>query len=66
MPLLRIPDETGDTRMFWQTEEQQAAVAFQFEQFSRKGYAAFVEGRVIKEFDPTAAEITMLKPIAAG
>jgi hypothetical protein len=66
MPLLRIPDETGDTRIPWVTDEEQAAAAFQFDQFSRQGYAAFAEGRIIKEFDPAAAEITMLKPIAAG
>ena len=64
--LLRITDSTGDTRLPWETAEEQEAVAFQFDQFNRKGYAAFSQGKKITAFDPTSDEVIMIGPIVAG
>lgn len=66
--MLRITDSTGDTRLPYETEDQQAvdAVAFQFDQFSRKGYAAFADGVKVKAFNPLAAETIMVAPIVGG
>lgn len=65
MPLLRITDETGDTRIPWEDKDLEA-VAFQFSQFSAKGYAAFADGQKVKAFAPEANEIIMIKPVVGG
>jgi hypothetical protein len=59
-------DSTGDTRLPWATEAECEAVAFQFDQFMLKGYQAFANGKRLKEFNPIADEIIMVKQIVAG
>lgn len=66
MPMLRITDSTGDTRMPWSTTEEMEAVKFQFDTYRDNGYAAFADKILTQVFLPDAAEIIMVKPIVGG
>ena len=69
MPIMRITDSTGDTRMPYEHgAESEEAVRAVFDQYiSTKKYAAFADGkRRITAFDPDASDITLVAPIVAG
>lgn len=66
--VVRITDQTGDTRMPFHTDDAAAveAVKIQFDRYMDKGYAAFKNGLKLKAFDPAPGETTMIGPIVSG
>lgn len=72
---LSEPNKHGDTRVMWDSrnaEEVDAARA-QFDSLRGKGYLAYKaegkdgnRGEVIREFDPTAERIILVKPPVGG
>jgi len=72
---LSIPDPTGDTRILWDpTNRDEVDLArAAFEQAKAKGMAAFAvnpadgsQGGQIREFDPEAKAIVMVRQLQGG
>jgi hypothetical protein len=72
---LSVPDRGGDTRVMWDSrnEEEVDAARKQFRDLTRAGYLAYkaegkegMRGEQIREFDPRAERIILVKPLAGG
>lgn len=71
---LAILDSTGDTKVLWDTENQDEtdAAKAQFDLLIGKGFTAYSvkkdgdKGKKITSFDPTAGKIIMVPRIVGG
>lgn len=71
---LQILDETGDTKLIWDAENQDEidAAKTTFAALKKKGYLAYSvdrkgeKGRVIDEFDPRAEKIILAPQLQGG
>lgn len=73
--LMSTLDKTGDTRVMWDSRnpaEVKAAKA-QFDTLKKEGYIAYkavgkegTQGEVIREFDPKAERIILVKQLVGG
>jgi len=68
-------DKTGDTRVMWDrgNEDEVAAARAQFNALKKKGFTAYraegkegSRGEVIREFDPDAERIILVKQLQGG
>lgn len=68
-------DKTGDTRVMWDrgNPDEVAAARSQFESLTKKGFIAYraegkegTQGEVIREFDPEAERIILVKQLVGG
>jgi hypothetical protein len=73
--LLTTLDATGDTRHMWDksNEDEVAGARALFEDMTGRGYLAYraegkrgTKGTVIREFDPDAERIILVKPLVGG
>jgi hypothetical protein len=71
---MAVMDETGDTKLIWE-EDNQAEVDAAKEMFNslkKKGYLAYSvdrkgeKGEVMTKFDPSAEKIIMSPPLQGG
>jgi len=71
---LVILDTTGDTKIIWDSENDDEIEAAKetFKKLTKKGYLAFKvkkggdKGEVVKEFDADAERLILSPPIAGG
>lgn len=77
MGILRILDQTGDTKMEWRTEDDAsvAAVRAEFDRlvgrqrwyaFARDVGATADEATLVRSFDERAEEIVLTRPLMGG
>lgn len=73
--LMSTLDRTGDVRQMWDrgSPDEVNAVRKQFRELTGKGYLAYRaegkdghQGEQIREFDPDAERIILVKPLAGG
>ena len=73
--LMHALDRSGDTRVMWDkgNTDETAAARAQFEALTGKGYVAYraegkngERGEVIREFDPQAERIILVKQLVGG
>ena len=73
--MMHTLDRTGDTRVMWDKDipDEVAAARTQFRDLTRKGYLAYRaegkdghQGTQIREFDPDAERIILVKPNQGG
>jgi len=71
---MRILDETGDSKLIWDSENKDEvdAAKAQFNSLKKKGFTAYnvkkdgKAGTVMREFDPDAGKIIMTPAKAGG
>jgi hypothetical protein len=74
MGKMHIMDETGDSKLIWDSENAVEVEAAQelFNKLKKKGHTAFAvkkngeKGKVIDEFDPDMEKIIMAPKMQAG
>jgi hypothetical protein len=77
MGILRILDQTGDTMIEWRTDDPAsvAGVRAQFDQlvraekwhaFARDAGARADDATLVRDFDETAEEIVLTRPLMGG
>jgi hypothetical protein len=73
--LMHTLDRTGDVRQMWdrRNKEEVAAARRQFDELTGRGYLAYRaegkdgrQGEQIREFDPKAERIILVKPLVGG
>jgi hypothetical protein len=73
--VLHTLDRTGDTRVMWDkgNADEVATARKTFQDLTRKGYMAYRatgkrgdQGEQIREFDPDAERIILVKPLQGG
>lgn len=73
--LMHELDKTGDTRVMWDkgNKDEVAAARAQFDALKKKGFTAYravgkkgEQGEVIREFDPEAERIILVKQLVGG
>lgn len=73
--LMSTLDHTGDTRVMWdrKNKAEVAAARRQFDDLRKDGYLAYraegkegKQGDLIREFDPKAERIILVKPLVGG
>lgn len=70
MGKLRVLSSRGDDEHVFDSEESKAGVAELYQELTKKGMVAFAKTpdghEKIKEFDPNAEEILMVRPLVGG
>jgi len=73
--LMSTLDRSGDVRQMWdrRNKDEVDAARKQFRELTRKGYLAYKaegkdghQGEQIREFDPDAERIILVKPLVGG
>ena len=71
---MRVLDETGDTKLVWDTDNQDEVDAARetFNKLKKKGYSAYhvkdkgAKGKIMTEFDETAEKLIMAPAVQGG
>lgn len=75
MHVMHTLDRTGDQRVMWDadSEDEVAAARRTFDDLTKKGYMAYraegkkgEQGEQIRQFDPAAERIILVKPHVGG
>ena len=76
MGIMRIVDETGDSTLTWNREDEQSVVAAaeMFTRLAAKKHLPFARSKgapasdaeLVRNFDPDAEEIVWVRPVVGG